>query len=140
MDKDNDHPLHMHADSWVRAVFFVENLAPCACHERPFNWLAQVYRAHVTDAKFRCVYRFRYYYDEKVFDSGDKRSWTVFEVESDDIEPAVEALRKVMDMIIATHPRSTHKTLHISGGMEDWQKAMEESGFAHSKSTAKAKA
>lgn len=62
------------------------------------DFLASVFRD--SGQAFRCIYRFRYYKDDKVFDSKDKKSWYEFrfrrDVEETEAESIIDGMVKTL--------------------------------------------
>lgn len=65
------------------------------------NWLAQLARE---GDKLVLTYRFRWYRDDRVYDSQDNKSWFRAETKSLDIGRGVEAARRLYGEILQANP------------------------------------
>lgn len=86
---------------------------------RPGNWLAFL-SVPEPGANISLVYRFRYYEDDKIFDSEDERSWYKAEISSK--VPHLEVIDKVRQLaaqLQAALPGSSNLNERlINGGMD----------------------
>jgi hypothetical protein len=72
-------------DTYVHAIFFLQ------CDE--FNWMAHVYREG--DGPWEIEYRFRYFEDDKIEGSADRKSWYSM-VSHDNSDETLRQAMKVM--------------------------------------------
>jgi hypothetical protein len=91
----------LHPDRYYAAVAYVSGVAPIhdsdavSCEQ---DWLGLVWRDH--DGPWTLAYRFRYYEDREVWESGDLQNEYAFLVEGPVVEDAVvERLLSVAAMV-----------------------------------------
>ena len=60
------------------------------------DWLASI---RMDDGKGKLCYRFRYYKDDKVFESEDRKQW--YDLETDDTEELIKAVRMLAEFMAA---------------------------------------
>lgn len=67
--------------------------------DRIGNWMACAWRPKDKPGPWTLRWRFRYYEDEKIFDSEDRRSWYTMEIKDATEEKVVESLEYVATMM-----------------------------------------
>lgn len=65
------------------------------CGGRRGDWMGRIFKH---DGKWCAVYRFRYYRDDKAFDSQDRKSWHAL-VGDNDSEETLDEIRKAFDRL-----------------------------------------
>lgn len=63
---------------------------------RGADWLATI--AKVSSGNYKLTYRFRYYTDDKVFDSEDEKRWYAFEAKAEDRAALIARTQEIAAM------------------------------------------
>jgi hypothetical protein len=96
------------------------------------NWIATV--EHALEGGYLMTYRFRWYRDEKIFDSQDERSGG--EVGSGELEKLLACCR-LMLKAHAARGSSTYELMRGADTVEQFTQRLIASPFAHSKKVSK---
>jgi hypothetical protein len=97
------------------------------------DWLAGV-RELIPNEKYELVYRFRYYKDDKVFESDDRKSWYAGEL-SGTRHFIVAGLRSLsrgiaeMGATDSTH----HELLNESGDLAEFQRRLQDAPYMYAR-------
>lgn len=90
------------------------------------DWMASV-REIEPDTKYELVWRFRYYNDDKVFDSEDRKSWYQGTV-SGTRSYVIAAIRKTAEMIATISPYPLYEVLNDKG-IDDFMRRFQDMPF-----------
>lgn len=77
-----------------------------------------------TPEGFQLTYRFRYYVDNKSFDSKDKKSWSAYVVHSEDKEKMLDTVRKLAVSLAAADGGEIYECLMGDGGTEEFMEKL----------------
>lgn len=92
------------------------------------DWMAAV-RVIEEDRKYELVYRFRYYKDDKVFDSDDKKNWYKGEITATR-SYVIAALRLVGQTMASAHGNQLYELLNEDGDIGKFMREFEKMPFA----------
>jgi hypothetical protein len=78
---------------------YIAAIAFIGSDEHPRDWMATLWKD--AEGPWRCDYRFRYYKDDKSFDSEDEKNWYAFAAPDDwTKERAVAFLKSMADQLV----------------------------------------
>ncbi len=89
------------------------------------DWLASIWRE---DGRPKLSYRFRYYEDDKSFDSEDRKHWYVLETKDADVHELIETIRVLADKMAGMAGSEVYEIMasdfkNIDDFMEEFGKA-----------------
>lgn len=103
-------------------IWFVE------CDEKT-DWLGSLERDEEKGGVI-FTYRFRYYVDDKSFDSKDRKNWTSFHIGGESGEKAVDVVRKLCVHLSTVDDGKIYECLMGDGGMDEFMEKFEQMPFA----------
>lgn len=108
--------IELKDSTYLLAIWFVS--------WREANWMCAVYR-HAPEDDWTVRYRFRYFEDERVFDSDDRRSWYAGTLPSSMTEDMLIAKFDMFASVVGLGRGASLERLLVKGGMEDLKRAAE---------------
>jgi hypothetical protein len=99
------------------------------------DWMAGLQA--LDGGRFKLQYRFRYYKDDKAFDSDDKKNW--YSGEGDDYGSAVRTLRMVAEALKQQAKGEMWEVLRGDGTVNDFMDKFMKLPFVHAKKAFEAK-
>jgi hypothetical protein len=101
------------------------------------DWMAAI-RELVPDEKYELVYRFRYYKDDKAFDSEDKRSWYRAEL-TGTRNYVLLTFRNLAERLHLASSGPLYEVLNDKG-MDDFLRRFQDMPFVHARMLSKGEA
>ncbi len=96
------------------------------------DWLGSVWK---TDKGYEIAYRFRYYVDDKTFDSEDKKHWYKSEISKDSGDEAkvIQVMRDVSEVLWIAGGGKRYEVMMESGGIEEFMAEFQKLPFVTAK-------
>ncbi len=96
------------------------------------DWLGSVWK---TDEGYEVVYRFRYYVDDKTFDSEDTKHWYSTKISKDnaDDDKVIKTMRDMAEMLWAASGGKRYELMMGRGGVEEFMVEYEKLPFVSMK-------
>lgn len=102
------------------------------------DYLCSVWRTE--EGGLVCKYRFRYYVDDKSFDSDDKKNWYEMELKKSDFaaeQHLIANMRMVVDLLGKSSGGETYELMMDDGGIDAFIERFKDMPFASTKEISK---
>ena len=101
------------------------------------DWLASIFTTD--EGELKAIYRFRYYVDDKAFDSEDKKNWWEM-TSTKTIAETVENFREIYDKLWQLSGGDHYEILMDENGMDDFTERFRKLPFVNSMEISKEEA
>ncbi len=96
------------------------------------DWLGSVWK---TDEGYEIAYRFRFYVDDKTFDSEDKKNWYKSEISKDSADDAkmIKTMRDIAEILWVAGGGKRYEVMMESGGIDEFMEEFQKLPFVSAK-------